>query len=207
MNYIDELIEQKRESIYESGLFDGSIKKELIEPYKAWTAFKKLYKEAIKTKDEQKCKECVDLYDKNKKIIEMLPYVDRKASKMRSEVAKILTEYNTKRAEERWANRKQTNVVEIKKQLMIIVRRYNNDPKVVAELKRLKAHKLVCHIFEENEYKNGHKEVIFEICNDNQEIRIKLHGIIYSIGEELEKVLDVSVTTGDGDEGCLYVTY
>ena len=207
MKNINDMIEEKRESIYEADNFTGTIKGDLVEPYKAWSSFKKLYKEAIKTREEQKCRECIDFYDKNKNIIEKIPYIDTKASKMRSEIASILKEYETKRVEQRWQNRKRTNVAEIKKQLMIIVRRYNNDPEVIAELKRLKAHKLVCHIFEENEYKNGNKEVVFEICTDDQEIRIKLHGIIYKLGEELENILDVSVSTGDGDEGCLYVIY
>ena len=84
---------------------------------------------------------------------------------------------------------------------MIIVRRLNSEQKTKDDFKKYDA-KLICHLFED--YDNY---VIFEMIDGDQESHIALRDYLYTIGEELENILPVGVDYGDGDEGCLYISY
>lgn len=195
MSYIDDIIERKRESICES---DG------ISIYTTFITFKRMYKKAISSKNEKDIKEALDYYKNNKYKFKSMSILEDKANDMARELENILKERNAIKSRESWNNRKKVTVSDIKRKLMIIIRQTNNDPNVIKELERLKAKKFVCHVFEESE-----DEVIFEVSEDDQEIRIKLSGIIYGIAEDLEKAMypSISCNTGDGDEGCIYVNY
>ena len=195
MNYIDDIIEQKRKSICEA---DG------ISIYANFITFKRMYKKAISSKNEKDIKEALDYYKNHKYEFRSITALEHKANDMARELENILKERDAVRAKESWDNRKKVTVSDIKRQLMIIIRQTNNDHNVIKELKRLKAKKFVCHIFEESK-----NEVVFEVCEDDQEIRIKLSGIIFGIAEDLEKAMypSISCSSGDGDEGCIYVKY
>lgn len=195
MNYIDDIIEQKRKSICEA---DG------ISVYATFITFKRMYKKAISSKDEKDIKEALDYYKDHKYEFKSMTILEHKANDMAKELESILKERDASRAKEAWNNRKKVTISDIKRQLMIIIRQTNNDPNVVKELKRLKAKNFVCHIFEESK-----EEVIFTVCEDDQEIRIELSGIIYDIADDLEKAMypSISCSAGDGDEGCIYVRY
>src|SRR5574344_821821 len=49
-------------------------------------------------------------------------------------------------------------------------------------------------------------EVSYEIFNGTQEERLALNNTIYDIARDLEKITKCSCSTGDGDEGCIYVS-
>lgn len=195
MKYINEMIKNKRESICES---------DNISVYANFITFKRMYKKAIESKNEKDIRDALKYYKDHSFEFKSITYLDHKAKDMANELENILKEKYSANAKESWNNRKKVTVTDIKRELMIIVRRYNNDPKVIAELKKYKANKFVCHIFEEFD-----DEVSFEVCKEDQEIRIKLHGIIYSMAEDLEKAMYPSITTdtGDGDEGCIWVQF
>lgn len=62
----------------------------------------------------------------------------------------------------------------------------------------------MCEIFEDLE-----NEISFIICDDGQEIRIELSSVIEDIASELKKELknpELIISTGDGDEGCIYIS-
>lgn len=192
MSYINDIIEQKRESICEA---DG------ISIYATFITFKRMYKKAIQSKNEKDVREALKYYKDHSFEFKSITFVDHKAKDMAKELDNILKEIDTIKAKE---GKKKLTVSDIKRELMIIVRRYNNDPKIISELKKHKANKFICHIFEE--YDN---EVSFEVSKDDQEIRIKISGIIYDMAQDLEKSLapSISCDTGDGDEGVIWVTY
>lgn len=63
--------------------------------------------------------------------------------------------------------------------------------------------KLICDIFEES-----NEELIVEIIDGSQEIRITLGSIVYDIANAISiKYPQLNVETGDGDEGCIYLNY
>lgn len=192
MSYIDDIIERKRESICEA---------DRISIYATFVTFKRMYKKAVQSKNEKDVREALKYYKDHSFEFKSITFIDHKAKDMAKELNNILKEIDTIKAKE---GKKKLTVSDIKRELMIIVRRYNNDPKIISELKKHKASKFVCHIFEE--YDN---EVSFEVSKDDQEIRIKISGIIYDIAQDLEKSLapSISCDTGDGDEGVIWVSY
>lgn len=117
------------------------------------------------------------------------------------------------------------DVSKIKSTLNSIVDKYNKDPNTKKEIEKSikywiktwnlskeEAEKIFgnpadisfkAEIFEEND-----GEIIFIICDNNQETSIVLSGITYDIAKELEEKCEgISCDTGDGDEGCIYVKY
>lgn len=195
MKNIDDIIQNKREYIAEA---DG------ISIYATFITFKRMYKKAISSKNVKDIKEALDYYKDHKYEFKSITALDHKAKDMANELENILKEKDSVNVKKAWNNRKKVTVIDIKRELMIIVRKYNNDPKIIAELKKHKANKFICHIFEEFD-----NEVSFEVCDEDQDIRIKLHGIIYSMAEDLEKTMypSIKTSTGDGDEGCIYVEF
>ena len=192
MSYIDDIIERKRESICEA---DG------ISIYATFITFRRMYKKAVQTKDEKDVRDALKYYKDHSFEFKSMTSIEHKAKDMVIELNNILKNIEDVKAKE---GKKKLTVSDIKRELMIIIRRYNNDPKIISELKKYKANKFICHIFEE--YDN---EVSFEVSKDDQEIRIKISGIIYDIAQDLEKSLapSISCDTGDGDEGIILVTY
>lgn len=212
MNFINEMIEDKREeiAIYESGIF--GIKDDIIIPAKCWREFKKLYKDAMSSKNPDKARKALKYYKENKNNIDQIILVKDKKRKMIEDLESIVTSDTLKKNKEKekeeynkkWAHRngKKVTIAEIKSNLLVIVRRRSAEPKVKEKLKEFKA-KLVVKYFDE-EYKGN---VIFEIIDGDQEARVELIDILYEIGGELEEAIPVSVDYGDGDEGCLYIDY
>ena len=108
----------------------------------------------------------------------------------------------------------------IENTLKEIVKEYNSDPnnkkkienKIKERIKKgdsdsdVKFTKFICELFEDLDY-----EISFTVCDDSQEARIEAYDIYYDMGKELqkrlrEKGLKVTVSSGDGDEGCLYIS-
>lgn len=193
MNYIENFIENKRKEILNEA--------DSIAIYARFIEFKKLYKKAIQSKEEKDVRKALKFYKDFNYEFRKVTYIDHKAKDLLKDLNSLLIEIEQKNA---IMGKKKITVADIKRQLMIIVKRYNNDPKIIADLKKYKAKKFVCHIFEE--YEN---EVYFEVSEDNQEIRINISGIIYDMAQDLEKALSPSIScdTGDGDEGCIYVSF
>ena len=191
--YVDTLISTKKYDIINEA--------DIFAVYARFMEFKQLHKKAIESKDEKDVRKALKFYKDFNYEFKQYTSIDHKAKTLANELNKLLAEIEQKNAS---IGKKKITVADIKRQLMIIVKRYNNDPKIIAELKKYKAKKFVCHIFEE--YDN---EVYFEVSEDNQEIRINIAGIIYDMAKDLEKTLSPSITcdTGDGDEGCIYVYF
>ena len=108
----------------------------------------------------------------------------------------------------------------IENTLKEIVKEYNSDPnnkkkienKIKEKIKKgdydsdVEFTKFICELFEDVDY-----EISFTICDDSQEARIEAYNVYYDMGKELqkrlrEKGLKVTVSSGDGDEGCLYIS-
>lgn len=108
----------------------------------------------------------------------------------------------------------------IKNTLKEIVKEYNSDPnnkkkienKIKERIKKgdydsdVEFTKFICELFADIDY-----EISFTICDDSQEARIEAYNVYYDMGKELqkrlrEKGLKVTVSSGDGDEGCLYIS-
>ena len=108
----------------------------------------------------------------------------------------------------------------IENTLKEIVKEYNSDPnnkkkienKIKERIKKgdydsdVKFTKFICELFEDLDY-----EISFTVCDDSQEARIEAYDVYYDMGKELqkrlrEKGLKVTVSSGDGDEGCLYIS-
>lgn len=97
-----------------------------------------------------------------------------------------------------------TEIKKLEAILKKIVAKYNSDSKIKAKLKELGASKLTCDF--EN---NGKNEGYFIISDDDQGIRIELSDIIDDIAEDFKNEINNSqiyISTGDGDEGCIYIS-
>lgn len=115
----------------------------------------------------------------------------------------------------------------IKKELSDIVKRYNRDPEVKKKaLKELeeywdsiggledegpesytkeefvKFHPFICKVFD-----HGESWIYFSVCDEIQEYRAGISGIINDMIKELRDKIEncFRVEPGDGDEGCIYV--
>lgn len=186
-SFITEIINKRRESIREA--FGDNLAR--------FIEFKRLYDEAIRTKDIEKIKKALKFYNDHKEQI-MKSYSWKKAIQMAKELQNLLNDYYTKNKID-----VNLNAEKIKKVLKSIIMVYNNNQKIVARLQKYKISKLHCIIFEE-----GDKDCIFEIIvNVDQLVRSELSDIIYDIGKDLEKKLPVATDIGDGDEGCLYINW
>ena len=107
--------------------------------------------------------------------------MQHKAIEMERELLKLYEPYRKKKEQEeynkKWSHRngQKVTVPEIKKHLMIIIRRLNTNQKTKDDFKKHDA-KLVCHVFEE--YNN---QVIFEIIDGDQESHMALIDYLYII--------------------------
>lgn len=175
----------------------------LLETITFWN-FKSLYKEAIKTQNPNRAQTARDMY--SQEYYKMKPDEDKKARKMCNELDEIIKKSKkTIRKNNSYRDLDDDYKEEIENILKKIVNKYNNDPEVKNKLKELKTSKLICDVFEDLE-----DEISFEICDDDQETRIKLLSVIDDIASDLKKELKnpgLNISTGDGDEGCIYITY
>lgn len=108
----------------------------------------------------------------------------------------------------------------IENTLKEIVKEYNSDlnnkkkieNKIKERIKKgdydsdVKFTKFICELFEDLD-----DEISFTVCDDSQEARIEAYDVYYDMGKELQnrlnkKGLKVTVSSGDGDEGCLYIS-
>lgn len=92
---------------------------------------------------------------------------------------------------------------EIKKILAPIVHKYQIDDYTRIELAKYNA-TLCCKVFKEDEF-----GISFILCEDSQDVRIKISSIIFSIADELEEIINDklkhSYSVNTGDEGCIYI--
>lgn len=205
------LLEGILKDIYKKMEEDGKKKQELRNSLKkeqeVFDEFKKLYNRAKQTKSENDIVKALEYYKENKKYIKHTTAMQHKANEIERELLKLYEPYRKKKEQEKynkkWAHRngQKVTIPEIKKHLMIIVRRLNSEQKTKDDFKKYDA-KLICHLFED--YDNY---VIFEMIDGDQESHMALRDYLYIIGKELENVLPVDVDYGDGDEGCLYISY
>ena len=176
----------------------------IISIYARFMEFKKLYKKAISTKNINDINKALKFYKQFDYEFTKVTSIDHKVKDMVKELDNILKEIEHQNDQK---DKKKITVSEIKRHLMVIIRKYNSDPEIIARLKEEEASKFVCNIFDESD-----NSVTFWVVKvgQEQEITIAISDIISDMAEELEKSFnygDIFCDTGDGDEGCIYVYF
>lgn len=104
----------------------------------------------------------------------------------------------------------------IQKELKPIVNKFNNDSKYTKKLKesliKNEEFKGLIPKLEYNYELNGSNEIYFVIIDDEQSIRNSIRYVLDDIIKELNKTKIISelspkISTGDGDEGCIYFIF
>lgn len=104
----------------------------------------------------------------------------------------------------------------IQKELKPIVNKFNNDSKYIKKIKEslIKNEEFKGSIpkLEYNYKLNGSNEIYFVIIDDEQNIRNSIRYVLDDIIKELTKTKIISelspkISTGDGDEGCIYFIF